>query len=178
MNHSTSTTTEGPTLLNCRRFHVVELTTTTASGERRQRHVVRHPGSVVILPLVNENQVCLIRNYRPSVNKTLIELPAGTLEPNEPPRETALRELIEETGYRCQELEELHQFYAAPGILDERMHLFVARGLTVGETAREPGEEIENLVLTWDEALQLIAAGQIEDAKTILGLLLYRHRCR
>lgn len=166
-------TTEGPTLLVTPRFRVVQVTSPTRQGGVRTREIVRHPGAVVILPLVDKDHVCLIRNYRASVDRTLIELPAGTLEPGEPPIETARRELIEETGYRCERLEPLHAFYAAPGILDERMHMFVATGLTPGATARELGEDIDNLVVTWDEARAMITRGEIEDAKTLVGLLWY-----
>lgn len=145
----------------------------TAEGNQREREVVRHPGAVTILPLLDDGRVCLIRNYRVSVDKTLIELPAGTLEPGEDPRVTAERELIEETGYRCAKIELLHAFYLSPGILDERMHLYIATGLTLGETAREEGELIENLLLPFEEALALIDRGEIQDAKTMAGLLFY-----
>jgi ADP-ribose pyrophosphatase len=113
----------------------------------------------------------LIRNYRIAVNQTLIELPAGTLEPPEPPLDTARRELIEETGYRAAKIEPLHAFFLSPGILDERMHLFLATGLTAGGTAREEGEEIENLLVPWQQAIDMIFDGTIQDAKTIVGLL-------
>lgn len=170
-------TEESPPLLETSRFRVVRVSYPTRAGTPRTREVVRHPGAVVILPIVDDEHVCLIRNYRVSVDQTLIELPAGTLEPGEPPAETARRELIEETGYRAERLEHLHSFFAAPGILDERMHLYVATGLTLGPTAREPGEEIDNLVVTWQQALDWIADGSIQDAKTMVGLLLYQ-RCR
>jgi ADP-ribose pyrophosphatase len=104
---------------------------------------------------LDDGRVCLIRNYRVSVEQTLIELPAGTLEPNEDPAQTAERELIEETGYRAQTVTSLASFYLSPGILDERMHLFLASGLEWVGTAREPGEEIENLVVPWPQAMDL-----------------------
>ncbi len=80
------------------------------------RHTIQHPGAVAIIPLVGEDQVCLIRNQRIAVGKTLIELPAGTLEPNEPPRQTAARELQEETGYHAARWHELNGFFMSPGI--------------------------------------------------------------
>ncbi len=160
------------TLLEARRFRVVRVTEMTAGGEKRDREIVRHPGSVTIVPMVDDRHVCLIKNFRVSVEQTLIELPAGTLEPGEDPRLTAERELIEETGYRAARLELLHEFYLSPGILDERMRLFVATGLTAGDSEREPGEQIENLVIPWVKALGMIQSGEIRDAKTIIGLLL------
>jgi ADP-ribose pyrophosphatase len=108
-----------------------------------------------------------------AVGKTLVELPAGTLEPGEDPAVTAARELIEETGYRAAHLEKLREFYMSPGILNERMHLYLATGLAPGETALEPGEEIETLVVAWDEAVRMAVDGTIEDAKSLVGLLHY-----
>ena len=160
-------------LLTTQRFRVEMATRTTADGVVRQREVVRHPGAVTILPMVQTERVCLIRNYRLAVATTLIELPAGTLEPDEDPAETARRELIEETGYRAGTLELLHTFFLSPGILDERMYLFLATQLTPGEACREPGEEIENLVLPWDEAMRLVVQRRIEDAKTMAGLMFF-----
>ena len=158
-------------LLVASRFKVVREFQQTSEG-LRPREIVRHPGAVVVLPLLDDGRVCLIRNYRISVNQTLIELPAGTLEPGEEPLQNAERELIEETGYRAAKLQQLHAFYLSPGILDERMHLFLATGLTAGETAREAGEDIDNLVVPWDKAIQMAVDGQIQDAKSIVGLLL------
>lgn len=166
-----------PTLLTASRFRVVAVRQTTSTGGERTREIVRHPGAVVLLPLVDDDHVCLIRNFRISINQTLIELPAGTLEPGEPPIETARRELQEETGYVAEHLELLHTYYPSPGILDERMYLYAASGLTAGPPRREPGEEIDNLVVTWDEALSMIDRGEIHDSKTLVGLLLY-HRWR
>lgn len=158
-------------LLETKKFRVVRETQTTPSGKQKTREIVRHPGACVIVPLLDDGRVCLIRNYRIAVNQTLIELPAGTLEPPEPPLETARRELIEETGYRPAKIEPLHAFFLSPGILDERMHLFLATGLTAGDTAREEGEEIENLLVPWQQAIDMIFDGTIQDAKTIVGLL-------
>lgn len=160
-------------VLQTERFRVVEIDQSLAEGGIRRRHAIRHPGSVVILPLIDENHVCLIRNFRVSVTQWLLELPAGTLEPNEPPLECAKRELVEETGYRSNHLRPLCRFYAAPGILDEFMHLFVADQLSEGDPEREPGELIQNVVLTWDDVTKLLAAGEIVDAKTIIGLQTY-----
>ena len=160
-------------LLVSRRFRVESVQEITPDGARRQREVIRHAGSVAIVPVVDDDHVCLIRNFRVSVGKTLVEIPAGTLEPGEDPRVAAFRELAEETGYRAGEMELLAACYLSPGILDERMHVFVATGLTLGQAAREPGEQIENLVTTWAETVQHIREGTIQDAKTIVGLLAY-----
>jgi ADP-ribose pyrophosphatase len=160
-------------LLTTRRFRVEAVERTTAAGVTVQREVVRHPGAVTILPLVDAEHVCLIRNYRVAVGRTLIELPAGTLEPGEDPAATARRELAEETGYRAARLELLHSFFLSPGILDERMHLFLATDLTAGDAQREVNEEIENLVVPWTQAVSWVQQRQIDDAKTMVGLLYY-----
>src|SRR5581483_7232159 len=110
----------GEILLRTRRFTVVRHHETLPDGSVHTRESVQHPGAVVILPLVDAEHVCLIRSFRIAVNETLIELPAGTLEPGEDPAETARRELIEETGYRAAEIKWLSEFFMSPGILNER----------------------------------------------------------
>jgi ADP-ribose diphosphatase len=158
-------------LLTTSKFRVVRETITAPSGKTKTREVIRHPGACVILPLLDDGRVCLIRNWRIAVGQTLIELPAGTLEPPEPPEKTAERELIEETGFRARQIQFLHAFFLSPGILDEMMHLYLATGLTAGQPAREEGEEIENWLVLLDEAVAMIFRGEIQDAKTIVGLL-------
>lgn len=164
---------EGEILLKTRRFEVVRLEYQSPDGTAHTREVARHPGAVTILPLFDDGRVCLIRNYRVAVDRTLIELPAGTLEPDEDPAATAARELEEETGYRARELRELCRFFMSPGILSERMYLFMATGLTAGPPRLEGGELIEPLIVRWAEALAMIEHGEIEDAKTLTGLLWY-----
>jgi ADP-ribose pyrophosphatase len=164
------------TLLETKRFRVVKQTVTRPDGQSASVSYVVHPGSVAILPLVDDRHLCLIRSRRLTVGQTLIEVPAGTREPNEEPLETARRELEEETGYRAAKWQELTQFYASPGILSERMYVYLARELTPGEPRREANEEIENLVVTWDEALAMVDRGEIVDGKTIIALLMYVRR--
>lgn len=161
------------TLLETKRFRVVKHSVTRPDGQSASVSYVVHPGSVAILPMVDDDHLCLIRNRRLTVGQTIVEVPAGTREPNEPPLETARRELEEETGYRAAKWEELTQFYASPGILSERMYVFLARDLTPGEPRREANEEIENLVIRWDEALAMVDRGEIVDGKTIIALLAY-----
>lgn len=165
-------------LFSASRFRVVERRQLTEDGHVVTRQVVLHPGAVVIVPLVEQNCVCLIRNERPAVDKTLIELPAGTLEPPERPQDCAVRELREETGFTAVRWQELPGFYMSPGILCERMHVFVAEGLTAGDPAREAGEQIDNFIVPWEEALAMIDRGAIEDAKTVAALLAWDRRRR
>lgn len=158
-------------LLQASRFKVVEHAQTLPDGQTLARQVVVHPGAVTILPLLEGDRVCLIRNFRVAVGKTLIELPAGTIDHPEPPAETAIRELQEETGFTAARWRELPPFYMSPGILNERMDLFVAEGLTFGETAREAGEDIDNLIVPWAKAVDMARRGEIEDAKSLVGIL-------
>lgn len=142
-------------------------------GRQHTRDIVRHPGAVVLLPITEDGRVVLIRNYRVSIDQTLLELPAGTIEQGDSPEQTAGRELIEETGYRADRLQMIRKFYSSPGICDEVMYLFLASGLVAGEPDREANEQIENQLAGWDEIRQWIADGTIQDAKTLVGLMSY-----
>lgn len=170
---------ESEILLTASRFRIERLSQKLSSGQIFSREIVRHPGAVVILPLLDDGRICLIRNYRIAVNRELLELPAGTLEPDEPPIETARRELIEETGYRAVRVEPLCEFFMSPGILDERMHAFLATGLTAGDADREFGEQITNHLVTPSELDQLVCQGAIRDSKSLTTILYYwRYRCK
>ena len=160
-------------LFEGRRFRVERAIQVSPDGSRHVREVVRHPGAVVILPLLDDGRVCFVKNYRVAVKETLIELPAGTLEPNEDPAATAIRELAEETGYRAGHMRHLITFCMSPGILDEQMHLFLAEALQPGPMALEAGEDIQVLECTWEEALAMSRQGEIRDAKTLVALLYY-----
>ena len=160
-------------MLETKRFRVVRLTTTIAEGQQHSREVIQHPGAAIMIPLLDDGRVCLIKNYRVAVDETLVELPAGTIDPGEPPLDTAIRELAEETGYRAKKMEQVGEFYMSPGILDERMFVFVATGLSEGETSLDVGEIVEPYLVAWDDAMQMTIDGSIRDAKTIAALAMY-----
>jgi len=168
-----STMSESDVLFSGKRFRVVHVHQQTPAGRTLRREIIRHPGAVAILPILEDGRVCLIENYRVAVDDTLLELPAGTIEPGEPPLETAARELTEETGYRAARVELLTTFFTSPGILDERMVLYLATGLSPGPTALEEGEQIVVRNTPWEEALAMARDGRIEDGKTLAGLLYY-----
>jgi len=140
-------------------------------GERQRRDVVIHPGAVVILPLLDADTYVLIRNYRFAVEETLWELPAGTLEPGEPPDETAARELIEETGYRAGVLSPLTSFYSSPGICNELLHVYLATDLEYVGQQLEEGEEITVEKVDRAGVWELIRSGALRDAKSIASIL-------
>jgi ADP-ribose pyrophosphatase len=141
-----------------------------------RRDVILHPGAVAILPLLDADSVCLLRNHRFVVNETLWEVPAGTLEPGEPIESAAERELAEETGYRASRWTRLGAFYPSPGVLGETTHLFIAQDLQPGAMAPEPGEELEPHVIPWAQALAWALDGTIRDAKTLIAILLWQQR--
>ena len=151
-----------------------------SSDREFKREVVVHPGSVVVLPWLTGGQVptrndtiLLIRNLRQSVGKSLIELPAGTLERDEAPINGAGRELQEETGYLAQRLQPIGSFYASPGVMTEKLFAFTAFDLSKTAVDRDDGEEIEVEPTRYLDALDMIKRGEIEDAKTIATLLMY-----
>lgn len=140
------------------------------------RDIVRHPGAVAVVPVLDDGRLVLIRNHRVAVDEWLVELCAGKLERGEAPASAAGRELIEETGYRADSVTPLGTIYTSPGFADELMHLFLARGLHVVPQALEDGERIEVILRTPEEALAMIESGEIRDGKTIAGLMLWWRR--
>lgn len=150
-----------------------------ASGGRSGEHTrqfIRHPGAVVIVPILNDGRIALIRSFRASVNRAIYELPAGTLEKGEPAKETAGRELIEETGYRAERIVPLGTFLTSPGLSDETMHAFVATRLTHVGQSLEDNEDIEVERVGVSDALAMLDDGRLADAKSMLALLLALRR--
>lgn len=136
-----------------------------------EREIVEHPGAVAIVAVDEEGYVALVRQLREATRERLLELPAGTAEPGEAPLETAKRELREECGLTGGEWRELAAFWTTPGFCRERMHLFAAEGVTRGESAPEEDEELE--LVRWRVTEIRERLPEIEDAKTLAGLLLY-----
>ena len=136
------------------------------------REVVHHPGSAVILPAFDDGTIALVRQYRHPAVKYLLELPAGTLNDKERPEEGAARELEEELGLVSGKLEKLAEFFVSPGFCEEKMWLYLATDLTETAQRLEDDELIEVVRLPIDRALQMVTDGEIEDAKTIIGLML------
>lgn len=149
-----------------------ELLTVRQGGQETLREVVRHPGAVVVVPILDDGRIVLIRNHRVALGEQLWECCAGTIEPPEAPVVCAGRELIEETGYRAATLVPLGWFYTTPGLTDERMHAFVATGLTHIGQDLEDDESILVEALPAERVLGLIASGELRDAKSMLAILL------
>jgi ADP-ribose pyrophosphatase len=156
-----------------RKIKVVLDTSTGPNGQVLRRDMILHPGAVVILPVIDRDHICLLRNYRFVIGETLWELPAGTLEPGEPLEQAAVRELAEETGYAAKRWRCLGYLYASPGVLDEKLHLFVAEELTPGPARPEADEELEPKTVAWTDALRMALDGTIKDAKTVTAVLMW-----
>lgn len=156
-----------------RKIQVAVDTTVRPDGQTVERDVILHPGAVAIIPLVDAQHVCLVHNRRPIVGQTLFEIPAGTLEPGEPPEVAAVRELEEETGYRAGCWQKLTEFIPSPGVLSERMHLFSAQELSPGAMRLQKDEDLQPRVISWSTALTWVLDGTIIDAKTLIAILLW-----
>lgn len=141
-----------------------------SDGHRTTREIVEHPGAVAIVAWDGE-RLAMVRQWRHATGQVLLEIPAGTLEPDEPPAETARRELAEEVGLAARTWEPGPQFYTAPGFCDELMHLFLATDLSDEAGAQADADEvIEPDWMTLSDALEAIERGEIRDAKTIVGV--------
>ena len=146
---------------------------TVREGEQTYiREIVHHPGSAVILPVFDDDTIALVKQYRHPAVKYLLELPAGTLNDRERPEIGAARELEEELGLVAGRLEKLCEFFISPGFLSEKMWLYLATDLKETQQRLDDDEQIEIVRLPIDRALQMITDNEIEDAKTIIGLLL------
>ena len=150
----------------------VSVDTVREGNQTYVREVVHHSGSAVILPVFDDGTIALVKQYRHPAVKYLLELPAGTLNDKERPEDGAARELEEELGVMAGKLEKLCEFFVSPGFCEEKMWLYLATDLRETQQRLEDDEAIEIVRLPLDRALQMITDGEIEDAKTIIGLLL------
>ena len=144
----------------------------TAAGVESVREIVEHPGAIALIALDEAGRVLLVKQYRHAVRAVTLEIPAGTLEPGEEPLAAAQRELREETGYRAGQLDRLGGIYTAPGFSTEYIHFYLATQLTPDRLAMDDDEVIDLIRLPLSEAVDLIRAGQIDDGKSVSGLLL------
>jgi 8-oxo-dGTP pyrophosphatase MutT (NUDIX family) len=140
------------------------------NGRPATVEIVRHPGGAAAVALDADHRVCLLRQYRPVFDQWLWELPAGKLDPGEGPESTAQRELAEEAGLKAAHWESLGEAIPSPGVFGEVLHLYLARDLSPTAAAPEEHELFEVHWLAFDTALARAAAGEIVDAKTVIGL--------
>jgi ADP-ribose pyrophosphatase len=155
-------------IFGVRRDEVLEPT-----GVRTTREVITHPGSVVVMPVLPDGRIILIQQYRHAARQFLWELVAGRMDPGESVRQAAVREMIEETGYRAKRLRVFLDLFPTPGFLEERMCILLAEGLTLGKAEPEEDEKIVVQAFKRAELEKMIQRGVLRDAKSIAGLLYY-----
>ncbi len=171
------TATESPRILNSvELFHGRVFSVTVDSIQEGdsvyQREVVHHSGSAVIVPVFADGTIALVRQYRHPAVRYLLEAPAGTLNQGEVPEEGAARELEEELGFVAGRLEKLSEFFVSPGFCEEKMWVYLATELSETEQQLDDDEILEVVRLPFSQALSMITTGEIEDAKTIIGIML------
>lgn len=143
------------------------------SGKERPREIVRHPGAVALVPVDSEGRLLLVRQYRRAAGRVLLEIPAGTREPDEDAETCAKRELREEVGFDASQVERLGGFYSAPGFCTEFLDCYLLTELTESLAYADDDENIEVVPLSADEAIEAIRTGEICDSKSICGILMW-----
>ena len=141
-------------------------------GTLSKREVIQHNGAVGIVPVTENKEILLVRQFRSASRKVMLELPAGKLEAGEDPYDCGLRELEEETGYTTNKLEKLISYYSSPAILEEILHLYIAFDLKQGKVHLDDDEFLECVKMPFCDIKKMIISGEIQDAKTIIGIML------
>lgn len=139
-----------------------------------RREIVEHPGGVCILAITDDNELVFVKQYRKAVEEFILEIPAGRIEDDESPEFAALRELKEETGFSTSKITKVMQFYTSPGFTNEKIQLFMATNLEVGDLDLDENEYIEVVQINIQEAIKMVDEGVITDSKTIIALLYYQ----
>ena len=142
------------------------------TGRTATREIVRHEGSVAMVPILDDSSIVLVKQFRCAVGRYMLEIPAGTIEKGEEPEVCARRELEEEIGYSAGSIDLISRFYTSPGFLDEEMFVYAARELRPCDRRPEDDEAMDVVVLSQQEVFAKIRSGEIADAKTITGILL------
>lgn len=141
------------------------------NGNRTAREVVEHAGAVAVVPVTDKNEIIMVRQYRYPAGRVLLEVPAGKLEKGEDPALCAERELREETGFEAGEMSLIFSFYTTPGFTDEKLYLYLARGLVQLGSQPDEDEFINIDCIPLEKALEMVDSGEVEDAKSIIGVL-------
>ncbi len=168
-----ATVTSSETIFRGRVFNLQRDQVIEPSGVKTTREIIVHPGSVVVLPVLPDGRIVMIRQYRHAAGQYLWELVAGHKEPGEDPVEGARRELAEETGYTAERITKLLDIYPSPGLLGEKMDIFLAEGLKKGKARPEEDEKITQRIMTLREIEDWMQSGKICDSKSVAGILYY-----
>lgn len=147
---------------------------TLPNGGSGIREVVEYAGAVAVVPVRENGELLLVRQYRHAVGLTLLEIPAGKLEPGEEPAASARRELLEETGYEAADFKQMLSIFSTPGFTTEELHLFLATGLSLQEQQLDEDEFIDVVPVPFERAVEMIWSGEIRDAKSVAGILAAR----
>lgn len=140
-------------------------------GRKSVREVVRHPGAVCVIPVTDEGEVIMVRQFRYAFNQVLLEVPAGKLEPNEDPLDAALRELEEESGVVASKVEHIGEIYTTVAIIDEKIHVYLATGLTYKNAHPDADEFLEVEKIPLKTLVDMVMRGEIKDSKTQIAIL-------
>lgn len=170
MNDLTEKTIRTKTIFEGKIINVYVKDVLLPNGKESKREVVEHPGAVAVIAKTDDDKYLFVRQFRKPLEKTIVEIPAGKLEKNEDPKETAKRELYEETGYIAETLKHVISFYTSPGFANEIIHLYEASNLKKGKPQTEADEFVDVLKLSLEEAEQLVKTQEIIDAKTLYAI--------
>lgn len=138
----------------------------------QKREIVEHPGAVAVLAINDKKEIIFVRQFRKPIEEVLLEIPAGKLEEGEEPKECAIRELKEETGYEAKNIKFLNEFYTSAGFSNEKMYLYLATDLQEGECCPDEDEYVDVINIDIKKALDMVTNNEIKDSKTIIGILL------
>ncbi|WP_199533987.1 NUDIX hydrolase [Romboutsia weinsteinii] len=138
----------------------------------KKREIVEHGGAVGIVAITDNNKILLVKQFRKAIEKEIVEIPAGKLEIGENPKDCAIRELQEETGYTAQNIKLMHKFFTSAGFSNQKVFIYLATGLTKGENNLDDGENLDLYELDLNDAYDMVVRNDIEDAKTSIGILL------
>jgi 8-oxo-dGTP pyrophosphatase MutT (NUDIX family) len=166
------------TVHRSRVFNLIRENITLVNGVTTDLEFLEHPGAAAIVPFLDETRVLLLKQYRHAIKDYIWEIPAGTLDPQESVMNCARRELIEETGYSADQWQKLGEITPVPGYSDERIHIFLADGLRPAEQHLDKDEIIHVHAIEFNEALEMIKQGKIQDAKSIAGIFLAFERLK
>ncbi|MFI3210600.1 MAG: NUDIX hydrolase [Peptostreptococcaceae bacterium] len=137
----------------------------------QKREIIEHGGVVAVVAINENKEVVLIKQFRKAIEKVIWEIPAGKIESGETPKETALRELKEETGYIANNIRLIHKFYTTPGFSNQKIYLYLATDISKSNSELEISEDIETFTMDFDKAYEMVVKNEIEDAKSSIGLL-------
>jgi ADP-ribose pyrophosphatase len=141
------------------------------NGKKSVREIIRHPGAVCVIPVTDEGEVIMVRQFRYAFNKVLLEVPAGKLEPNEDPLDAALRELEEESGVVARRVEHIGEIYTTVALIDEKIHVYLATGLTFKNAHPDEDEFLEVEKIPLKTLVDMVMNGEIKDSKTQIAIL-------